>query len=204
LQPDTPWRESRHAASEMNELIREVIVVEGKEDTASIRRAVEADTIETGGSAINRETLERIRLAQERRGVIVLTDPDHPGERIRKIISAEVPGCKHAFLTRDEARCGREIGVEHAAPEAIRRALAEVRTEFGGLESDLEWSDLMDAGLVAHPDAAERRLELGNRLRIGYCNGKQFFKRCRMFGITKEELARAMREAGYVEEDGRP
>lgn len=177
-------------------MIKEVIVVEGKEDTASIRRAVEADTIETGGSAINRETIERIRLAAERRGVIILTDPDHPGERIRKIISAEVPGCKHAFLTQDEARRGRDIGVENADPETIRKALAAVRTEFAGIDSDLEWADLMEAGLINHPKAAERRMEAGKRLRIGYCNGKQFFKRCRMFGITREELHSALEEAG--------
>ena len=30
-------------------MLKEVIVVEGKSDTAAIRRALEADTIETGG-----------------------------------------------------------------------------------------------------------------------------------------------------------
>lgn len=185
----------------MNGLIKEVIVVEGKEDTAAVKRAVEADTIETGGSAVDRETIERIRLAGERRGVIILTDPDHPGERIRKIIAAEVPGCKHAFLTREEARRGTDIGVENADPETIRRALAAVRTEFSGPASDIEWSDLLAAGLANHPEAARRRHEAGKRLRIGMCNGKQFYKRCRMFGITRAELARALREAGLAEED---
>ncbi len=55
-------------------MIKEIIVVEGKDDTVAIKRAVEAETIETGGSAINKEVLERIRLAQERRGVIIFTD----------------------------------------------------------------------------------------------------------------------------------
>ncbi len=61
--------------------IKEVIVVEGKDDTTAIRRAVDADTIETNGSAINEETIEKIKLAQKTRGVIVLTDPDFPGKR---------------------------------------------------------------------------------------------------------------------------
>ena len=39
-------------------MIKEMIVVEGKDDTAAIRRAVEADTIETGGSAIGRSRAE--------------------------------------------------------------------------------------------------------------------------------------------------
>ncbi len=33
--------------------IKEFIVVEGKDDTTAIKRAVNADTIETNGSAIN-------------------------------------------------------------------------------------------------------------------------------------------------------
>lgn len=108
-------------------MLREIVVVEGKEDTVAIRRALEADTIETGGSAVNEAVLRRIELAQERRGVIVFTDPDAPGERIRKIVAGRVPECKHAFLTKAEARGKDGIGVEHAKPEAIRRALAAAR-----------------------------------------------------------------------------
>ena len=67
--------------------IKEIIVVEGRDDTVAIRRAVDADTIETNGAAINDETIERIRLAQQQRGVIIFTDPDYPGEKIRKTIA---------------------------------------------------------------------------------------------------------------------
>ncbi|MEK0317856.1 toprim domain-containing protein [Cohnella sp. 56] len=109
----------------------EIIVVEGKEDTVAVRRAVDADTIETGGSAIDEAVLRRIELARERRGVIVFTDPDVPGEKIRKIIEARVPGCKHAFLAKADARGKDGIGVEHASPDAIRGALARVRASSG-------------------------------------------------------------------------
>lgn len=107
-------------------------MVEGKEDTVAVRRAVDADTIETGGSAIGEAVLRRIELARERRGVIVFTDPDVPGEKIRKIIEACVPGCRHAFLAKADARGKDGIGVEHASPEAIRGALARVREAIRG------------------------------------------------------------------------
>jgi ribonuclease M5 len=171
-------------------VVREMIVVEGKEDTAAVRRAAAADTIETGGSAIDEEVLARIALAQERRGVIVLTDPDGPGERIRKIIAERVPECKHAFLTREEARGRDGLGVEHASPEAIRRALARARATVLDERTppEIAWSDLMQAGLIVHPGAAERRRRMGELLGIGYANGKQFYKRCAMFRITREEF----------------
>jgi len=175
-------------------MIKEIIVVEGKDDTTAIKRAVEADTIETGGSAINRKVLQRISLAQERRGVIVFTDPDHAGERIRKIISAKVPGCKHAFLTQEQALYKDDIGVENASPEAIRSALANVRTEYDGAVAELTIEDLIQAGMLNHPQAAARRLEVGNLLGIGYCNGKQFYKRCTAFQISREEFEAAVEQ----------
>ncbi len=176
--------------------IREIIVVEGKDDTAAIRRAVDADTIETGGSAIGEEVLRRIELAQARRGVIVLTDPDSPGERIRKIVAERVPGAKHAFLTRDEARGKNGLGVEHASDEAIRRALDAVRSPEVSDRSDayegVSWKDLLDAGLIVHANAARRRERMGELMGIGYANGKQFFKRCQVFRITREEFEKGL------------
>lgn len=64
--------------------IKEVIVVEGKKDTEKIQLAVDASTIETQGMALEEETLRLIEHAQKEQGVIVFTDPDYPGETIRK------------------------------------------------------------------------------------------------------------------------
>jgi ribonuclease M5 len=175
-------------------MIREIIVVEGKEDTAAIRRAVEADTIETGGSAVNEEVIQRVKLAQQRRGVIIFTDPDHAGERIRKRIAERVPGCKHAFLRLDEAEHKGDIGVENASPEAIRKALENVKTEYREMPAAITMDELLQAGLIVHPDAAKRRQRMGELLGIGYCNGKQFFKRCAMFRISREEFYAALQQ----------
>lgn len=174
-------------------MIKEIIVVEGKDDTVAVKRAVEADTIETNGSAIGEDVLKRIELAMERRGVIIFTDPDHAGERIRKIVARRVPGCKHAFLPQEKAMYKGDIGIENASPEAIRQALSELRTEEPAGVGDITWEDLMEAGLIVHPDAANRRLQMGKLLGIGYANGKQFFKRCTSFRISREEFTEALR-----------
>ncbi|MFF2094444.1 ribonuclease M5 [Paenibacillus sp. NPDC058174] len=177
-------------------MIKEIIVVEGKDDTVAVKRAVEADTIETNGSAIGEEVLRRIELAQERRGVIIFTDPDHAGERIRKIVAKRVPGCKHAFLPQEKALYKGDIGIENASPDAIRQALSELRTENpeGEGAGEITWDDLMGAGLIVHPDAANRRLEMGKLLGIGYANGKTFFKRCTSFRISRTEFVEALRK----------
>jgi len=172
--------------------IKEVIVVEGKDDTQKIKQAVEADTIETNGSAINSTTLDQIKHAYEKRGVIVFTDPDYPGQRIRSIVSERVPGVKHAFLTKDEARdkFDRGIGIEHASKAAIKEALAAVyERDDAPYQSEITRDDLMRYGLIADNDAKYRREYVTKALRIGYCNGKQLLKRLAMFKITAEQLA---------------
>lgn len=181
--------------------IKEIIVVEGKDDTAKIKQAVTADTIETNGSAVNQKTIDLIKHAKEKRGVIIFTDPDYPGQRIRHIVSQSVPGCKHAFLTKEEARAKRDkgIGIEHASVDAIRDALGAVYelTEVQPIAITKE--DLIALGLVGGPQAKTRREKLSQKLRIGYTNGKQLLNRLHMFQISKDQLAKEM--SGIFQEE---
>lgn len=172
--------------------IKEVIVVEGKKDTAAVRRAVAADTLETGGSAIGPDVIGAIRRAQDRRGVIILTDPDGAGERIRRIIAERVSGCKHAFIPREEAIGGDGVGVQYASPETIRRALERVRTEEAREAEGITWEEYLQAGLVGGKQARRRREAVGREMGIGYGNGRRFFKKLQMFRITREEFTRAL------------
>ena len=59
--------------------IKEVIVVEGKDDVSALRKAVEADILITTGLGLTPKKIEEIKALAERRGVIVFTDPDFPG-----------------------------------------------------------------------------------------------------------------------------
>lgn len=186
--------------------IPEVIVVEGKDDTANLKRYYEVDTYETRGSAINQDDLERIATLQELRGVIVFTDPDYNGERIRKIIMQEIPQAKHAFLNRGEAvpkskTKGRSLGVEHASFEDLEKALSGLVGSYYEDEYffDITKTDLMRLGLLMESDSRKRREYLGEALRIGYCNGKQLLKRLELFGVSLAEVEDAM--AGYSDDN---
>jgi ribonuclease M5 len=176
--------------------IKEVIVVEGKDDTTKIKLAVDADTIETNGSAISQRTLQQIKHAKEKRGVIIFTDPDYPGERIRHIIDQNVPGCKHAFLTQDKARAkhpnNKSLGIEHASVEAIQQALKDVYELAEIKQTDITKKDLIDHQLIGGPGASSKREKLGELLQIGHTNGKQLLKRLTIFQITRIQFEEAM------------
>ena len=180
----------------MKEKISQVIVVEGRDDTVNLKRYFDVETYETRGSAINKQDLERIQRLHERHGVIVFTDPDYNGERIRRMIMTAIPTVQHAFLKRDEAvpkskTKGRSLGIEHASYEDLKTALEQVTEQFK-VESDFD-SDLIRLGFLAGADSRKRREYLGESLRIGYSNGKQLLKRLELFGISLAEIEETMK-----------
>lgn len=184
--------------------IKEVIVVEGKDDTKQIEKAVKADTFETNGSALSLADIEQLKQLQQRRGLIVFTDPDFNGERVRKMISQAIPGVKHAFIRRDQGVphvAHGSLGVEHAAPAVIRAALANVYTEEEVGIPSFQRADLVRADLVSGPTARKRRERLGQLLGIGYGNGKQMLKRLNVFRVPKDQFEHAVRQLN--QEEGR-
>lgn len=177
--------------------IQEVIVVEGKKDTLRLNDVVVADTIETIGSSVSEDVLSRIELAQEKRGVIIFTDPDFSGEKIRKKVSEVVPQAKHAFITREEGKPNFKgsLGVEHASNEAILNALKNVVTPISeGTEVEFPVDYLIEYELLGGELAKKRRERLGELLNIGYTNGKQLKKRLKMFAISPSEFEKAMQQ----------
>ncbi len=175
--------------------IKEVIVVEGKDDTKQIHKAVDADTYETNGSALSNGDLERLKKLQQTRGLIIFTDPDFNGERLRKMISAAVPGVKHAFIRRDQGvptEAHGSLGVEHADPAVIKAALAHLYTQEERPSVTFTIQSLQAAGLTGNPHARSRRERLGQLLGIGYGNGKQLAHRLNMFRISPTQFTQAM------------
>ena len=61
-------------------------------------------------------------------------------------------------------------------------------------ETEITRQVLISHGLIAGAQAKEKREKLGDELRIGYTNGKQLEKRLKMFRITPEEFAQAMKK----------
>lgn len=103
--------------------IEEIIVVEGRDDTAAILQAVDAVTIETHGFGIRDETWDMIETAYLTKGIIVFTDPDAAGDRIRRRILQRFPRAGEAFLDQLQAEKDGDIGIENASPQSIREAL---------------------------------------------------------------------------------
>ncbi len=183
---------SEHKSEKIS--LKEVIVVEGKDDIAAVKKAVDAEIIATHGWGFPTGVMERILFASKRCGIIVLTDPDFAGEKIRSRISEAIPEAKHAFLPREEAIKDDDIGVENASPMAIVQALSHVRESVSREIDEFTYSDIAKNALTGMSFSKRLRNELGKKLGIGYGNSKQFLSRLNKYGVTREEFESALDE----------
>ncbi|MDX9888709.1 MAG: ribonuclease M5 [Anaerovoracaceae bacterium] len=176
----------------MMKQIKEMIVVEGRDDTAALKRAGVFSTIETHGYGLSSECYKLMDKAYHEVGLIIFTDPDHAGDALRKKLSKRYPLAKHAFLDRRDANNHGDIGVENASPKDLIEALEEAKALFLDAEPRFTKMDLFQYGLAGLPSAAERRRQLGKALGIGYANSKGFLEKLNQFKISKEEFYEAV------------
>lgn len=177
--------------------IREVIVVEGKHDSDIIKSCVDCETIETQGTHLGKRTIALISQIQKQRGIIIFTDPDAPGEKIRHRINEAIPGCKNAFIEKKKAHTSKKVGVEHAQKQDILDALSHLMSYDEQVEMSISYQECIQLGLNGQKDSAKRRELLGNALFIGKANAKTLWKRLNMLGLSKRDVEELM-----VEEHG--
>ena len=168
--------------------IKELIVVEGKTDLIFLKSFLEADIVITNGSEISKNTLDFIKEANKKQGVIILTDPDYPGNRIRSIITEYIGDCKHAYVEKSKAIKGKKVGIAETKKEDIINALKNVVTYKKENSNNISESNLYELGLIGKEDSSIKREKVCNHYHLGWCNAKTFLKRVNMFGLKLEQI----------------
>lgn len=175
--------------------INEIIVVEGRDDITAIKRVVDAHIIALNGfSALSKKTINKMIELSKTNDLILFTDPDFAGKKIRDTLKRYIPNIKHAFVSRKDATKNDNIGVENANDKVILEALKNVITANQDIENRFDISDLIDNGFISGSNAKERRIMLGDILKIGYYNAKQLLKALNSFNISREQFNAAVKK----------
>lgn len=174
--------------------IAELIIVEGKDDISALKRAVNADIMITNGLGLTKQRLEEIAAIAQGRGVIIFTDPDYPGSKIRTMLKNRIPNCKHAYLHKSEAVNPKngKYGVEYAEPEAIVRALKNAKATAKTAQENYTLTDLVLWGLAGQ-GSQKRREELCRYLRIGQANAKGLLNKLNAYQIPRADIEQFLR-----------
>lgn len=161
--------------------LKEALIVEGKYDKIKLSSITDALIITTDGFGVfkNKEKLALIKSLAENRGVIILTDSDSAGFKIRsyikgctqkgKIINIYIPEIFGKEKRKAEPSKEGKLGVEGIPADILRNALikAGVATEDGGGKEKIKWADkirLFDDGFIGTDNSEEKRRKLLKKL----------------------------------------
>ncbi len=155
--------------------IKQAVIVEGKYDKIKLSGIIDAPIIQTDGFGIfkDKELQQMIRMLAEKRGILVLTDSDSAGFKIRSFIGSTVDPktIKHAYIPdifgkerrKTEPSKEGKIGVEGVSEEVIVQALANAGVLYENSdepERPITKLDLYDAGLTGGDNSTEKRAAL--------------------------------------------
>lgn len=168
--------------------IKETIVVEGRYDKEKLKMVTDAPIICTGGFDLykNKNTVKAICRMAEKTGVIILTDSDRAGFRIRSYIKQCTGGrgsVKHAYIPtvlgkeRRKDKAGKEgiLGVEGIDEETLAEILSRVAevtdSAFGtgnaegcGGRGEVTSAMFYEDGFTGKDGSAELRARLAKQL----------------------------------------
>lgn len=174
----------------------QVIVVEGLHDLNRIRNIYpDVLVMTTNGSEIEENILKQLKELSKTHEIILFLDPDHAGERIRRIISKYIGNVKHAFLTPEESmsKNERKVGIEHASKTSIQQALSTLSIESSNAKSDVDFAFLYEMGLIGQVNSQKRREILSKSLNLGHVNGKTLLYRIQRFQVTREQIIEVLK-----------
>ena len=160
----------------MNKIpVRQIVIVEGKYDKIKLSGIIDAPIIQTDGFGIfkDKELQLLIRKLSEKRGILVLTDSDSAGFKIRSFIGSTVDqkNIKHAYIPdifgkesrKTEPSKEGKIGVEGVSEEIIMTALANAGVLCEATpepERPITKLDLYELGFTGGEDSSKKRAAL--------------------------------------------
>ncbi len=157
--------------------IKEAIVVEGKYDKIKLSSLVDAVIIVTNGFRIfkDKEKMELIRYYAKTTGIVILTDSDSAGRRIRGYIKGAVGGnVRNVYIPdifgkekrKEKPSAEGKLGVEGVSADVIREAFRKAGIESGDNERkhDITVTTLYELGLSGGRESSLLRQELQKSL----------------------------------------
>lgn len=162
--------------------VKETIIVEGTYDKIKLSGFIDGVIFTTNGFGIfaRRDILKSIKTMAEKTGIVILTDSDSAGFKIRSFVKQYIPEeyVRHAYVPeikgkeKRKARPGKEgiLGVEGISEEIIIDALKKAGCTIDGVEGntksarEITKADFYAFGLSGGSNSAELRRSLAREL----------------------------------------
>ena len=177
----------------MKTRIDDLIVVEGKTDIDFLSSFLDADFYSVNGSAVSEKDVNYLKKAKAKRNIIVITDPDFPGEKIRNYLNDNIEGLKNAYIDKSVSLKNNKVGVAESTQEEILKSLKNFVIYNKEKKSNtITYIDLYNLGLVGQENSKEKRLLVDQEYHTGHSNGKALLKKLNYLNVSKEDLERLL------------
>ena len=159
--------------------IREAIIVEGKYDQIKLSNLFDTLILATNGFDIyrNKKRLEMLKLVAKEKGVIILTDSDSAGFRIRNYLRncfGDIP-VKNAYIPEIEGKEKRKetaskeglLGVEGISDEVIVDAImSQACKDDTNNGEKITKADFYELGLTGSEESSNLRSKLSREMNV--------------------------------------
>ena len=156
--------------------INQVVIVEGKYDKIKLSGLLDALIVETNGFGIfkDKEKQQFIRRLAETRGILILTDSDAAGFKIRAFLGGIAPPDKitHVYIPdifgrerrKTEPSAEGKLGVEGIDAEILLEALRKSGIQCNEINNtekkQITGADLYHYGITGGENSSEKRRKL--------------------------------------------
>ena len=164
-----------------------ILVVEGKEDASYLSNYISSEIVVTNGFELSKETISYLKDKK----VIVLTDPDEAGLKIRESLNKQLPNAINVEVDINKCDRGAKNGVAECQIDEVLSKLHKYVKEDNKIESNIKMSDLYNLGLVNNK---ELRNKVSQKLNLGVCNAKTLYKRLATNNVSLERLCAIIKE----------
>lgn len=168
----------------------QVFVVEGKNDIKVVKSVFpESICIKTNGLGINKVTIDQLKVLEKDNEIIVITDPDGAGTKIRNIVLSEIPSSSFLDLPKDKCIKKNKVGLENLTKEEFLKILNTCKLLNKAFLkcNNFSLSDLVELKLTG-PKSRENKNKLHTLLGIYHFNAKQLLNFLNNSNYSKEQL----------------
>lgn len=197
--------------------IKQAVIVEGKYDKIRLESLIDATIIQTDGFAIfkDKEKQQLIRRLADKNGILILTDSDSAGFRIRSFLGGSIPkeNVIHAYIPdvlgkerrKDAPSKEGKIGVEGMRTQALVQALGKAGVLYEESEEPkkkVEMIDLYEDGLSGGENSQAKKAALLKSLDLPERLSTSSFLQLINTFMTYEEYKSAVEECRKEWENG--
>lgn len=161
-----------------------VLIVEGKEDVSYLSSFLNALFFTTNGYDLSKEKIDFLKLAAQRNKLIIFTDSDEAGEKIRNSLKSQINPIFDAKCPQTYKKNTKKFGIAESEKNAIIDALMPFVTGRELAKDNYSLSTLVS--LSNNPE--ETKIRLCKQYRLINGNNNSLENQLRILKISHKEI----------------